>query len=78
MTYTQSTRLQQQQKMGKFSIEPPPLPSDRLTSLREQQETMKKTQIVAEMAEKTGLNKTQSEAALVAFLETVSDALGGK
>lgn len=41
-----------------------------------EQETMKKTQIVAEMAEKTGLNKTQSEAALVAFLETISDALG--
>lgn len=39
---------------------------------------MKKTQIVAEMAEKTGLNKTQSEAALVAFLETISDALGGE
>ena len=30
------------------------------------------------MAEKAGLNKTQAEAALVAFMETVIDTVAGK
>ncbi|CAN0000728.1 unnamed protein product, partial [Laminaria digitata] len=40
----------------------------------------RKPQVVAEMAERAGLNKTQAEAALVAFMETVMDTVadGGK
>lgn len=33
--------------------------------------------MVSEIAERAGLNKTQSEAALVAFMETVVDAVAG-
>jgi nucleoid DNA-binding protein len=39
---------------------------------------MKKPEFVAEMAEKSGLTKTQADAALAAFLEVVTDAVVGK
>ncbi|MGI6345110.1 MAG: HU family DNA-binding protein [Bacillota bacterium] len=36
---------------------------------------MKKADLVSKMAEKSGLNKKQSEAALDAFIQTVEEAL---
>jgi nucleoid DNA-binding protein len=39
---------------------------------------MKKPEFIAEMAEKSGLTKTQADAALAAFLETVADAVVGE
>ena len=37
--------------------------------------TMNKTTMIAKMAEKSGLNKKQAEAALAAFTDTVVEAL---
>lgn len=39
---------------------------------------MRKPQVVAEIMERAGLNKTQAEAALVAFTETVVDCVSGR
>lgn len=39
---------------------------------------MNKTELVVAMAEKTGLSKKESEVALKAFIETVTDSLGKK
>ena len=39
---------------------------------------VRKPQVVAEIMERAGLNKSQAEAALVAFTETIVDCVSGK